>query len=125
METDEIAIEAIQALADPTRRAIVGWLRSGPRSVGEIAARLPVSQPAVSQHLATLRRAELVASRRDGRRMLYSLDRTGLIAIRAWVDGFWDDVVDAYARKARELAHRDGRTEVIGDGGSEDERVHD
>ncbi len=70
-------------------------LRQGPHSVGEIAARLPVSQPAVSQHLATLKRAGLVVSRRDGRRRVYSLDRAGLIAIRAWIDGFWDDVLES------------------------------
>jgi DNA-binding transcriptional ArsR family regulator len=81
---------AMDALGDPTRRAIFEQLRRGPRAVGEIAGELPVSRPAVSQHLRVLREAGLVTERRDGTRRLYRLDPDGLAELRDYFDQFWD-----------------------------------
>lgn len=81
---------ALAALGDPTRRAVFEGLRAGPRSVGDLAARLPVSQSAVSQHLKVLREAGLVTRRGEGTRRLYRVDLGGLGELRAFVDGFWD-----------------------------------
>jgi DNA-binding transcriptional ArsR family regulator len=90
--------DALEACADPTRRAVLTLLRDGPRSVGEIAAELPVSQSAVSQHLRVLRRAGLVQARPLGTRRLYSVDLGGLGEVRAWFDQFWDDALAAFAQ---------------------------
>src|SRR6476661_2572614 len=78
------------ALADPTRRRIFERVRSGPQAVGAIARRMPVSRPAVSQHLKVLKEAGLVADRPEGTRRVYYIDPNGLGALRAWVDQFWD-----------------------------------
>lgn len=86
----------LTALADPTRRALIERLRAGPRTVGALAADLPVSRPAVSQHLRVLEAAGLVTVRPDGNRRLYALRAEGLLPLRAWLDGFWDDVLTAY-----------------------------
>lgn len=83
---------AIEALADPTRRAIFERLRGGPTPVGELAATLPVSRPAVSQHLRVLKEAGLVTERRRGTQRLYRLDPDGLGAVRAYFDEFWTQV---------------------------------
>ena len=80
----------MDALGDPTRRAIFEQLRRGPRAVGEIAGKLPVSRPAVSQHLRVLKEAGLVTERRDGTRRLYRLDPDGLGELRDYFDQFWD-----------------------------------
>lgn len=85
------------ALADPTRLAVFEGLREGARSVGHIAADLPVSRPAVSQHLRVLAEAGLVRSRPAGRQRLYEIDRDGLVLLRAWVEGFWTEVLAAFA----------------------------
>jgi DNA-binding transcriptional ArsR family regulator len=90
------------ALGDPTRRAVLARLRTGPRSVGEIVATLPVSQSAVSQHLRVLREAGLVTDRRDGTRRLYQVDLEGLTALRAYVDEYWDEALAAFQRYAEE-----------------------
>jgi DNA-binding transcriptional ArsR family regulator len=90
------------ALADPTRRAVLARLRTGPRSVGEIVATLPVSQSAVSQHLRVLREAGLVTDRREGTRRLYQVDLEGLTALRAYVDEYWDEALAAFQRYAEE-----------------------
>jgi DNA-binding transcriptional ArsR family regulator len=92
--TNEAA--AFDALGDPTRRAVLELLRGGERTVGELVDALPVSQPAVSQHLKVLRDAGLVAARAEGTRRLYRVERDGLAAVRAYVDRFWDDVLDAF-----------------------------
>jgi DNA-binding transcriptional ArsR family regulator len=81
---------AFAALADPTRRRVLERLSRGPRAVGEIAAGIPVSRPAVSQHLKVLKDAGLVSDRQDGARRIYALDPHGLGAMRAWLDQFWD-----------------------------------
>jgi DNA-binding transcriptional ArsR family regulator len=92
--------EVIAALADPTRRAVFEQLRDGPRPVGEIAARLPVSRPAVSQHLRVLKEAGLVTERRDGTRRLYRIDPNGVGAIRDYFDQFWTDALAAFKAAA-------------------------
>jgi DNA-binding transcriptional ArsR family regulator len=87
---------AWSALADPTRRAVFERLRHGPVSVGEIADGLPVSRPAVSQHLKCLKEAGLVRDEADGTRRLYEVDPNGLGELRAWLDGFWGEALDAF-----------------------------
>ena len=84
------------ALADPTRRAIFERLADGPRAVGELASELPVSRPAVSQHLKVLREAGLVVDRKAGTRRLYQLDPTGVGALRAYFDSFWTQALAAF-----------------------------
>lgn len=93
----------LDALGDGTRRAILDLVREGPSSVGELAARLPVSRPAVSQHLRVLEDAGLVGHVRVGTRHVYTVRRDGLDELRAWVEGFWDD---ALARFAAAAEHR-------------------
>jgi DNA-binding transcriptional ArsR family regulator len=87
---------ALEALADPTRRTIFERLRPRPMAVGEIAEGLPVSRPAVSQHLKVLKAAGLVADRAVGARRVYRIDPHGLGAIREWLDRFWDDTLAAF-----------------------------
>ena len=86
------------ALADPTRRAVFERLRSGPRSVGELADGLPVTRPAVSQHLKALRKAGLVRERREGTRRVYRVEPAGVEALRSYFDAFWSDALEAYRR---------------------------
>ena len=99
METYEAVLEA---LGDRTRRQIVHRLRSGPLSVGELAAALPVSRPAVSQHLSVLRRSGLVSYEELGTRNVYRLDAAGIRELRTWLDGFWDVALDRYAQRVRD-----------------------
>ncbi|HTV97323.1 MAG TPA: metalloregulator ArsR/SmtB family transcription factor [Steroidobacteraceae bacterium] len=82
---------ALAALADPTRRAVFETLRAGPAAVGAIAARLPVSRPAVSQHLKALKLAGLVLDRPDGARRVYYIDPHGLGELRRWLDGLREE----------------------------------
>jgi DNA-binding transcriptional ArsR family regulator len=89
--------DALVALADQRRRAIFELLRAGPRTVGEIAETQPVSRPAVSQHLKVLADAGLVRARPQGTRRLYEVRTAGLMELRDWIDGFWEDVLDRYA----------------------------
>jgi DNA-binding transcriptional ArsR family regulator len=91
---------ALAALADPTRRRVFERLKSGPQSVGIIARRMPVSRPAVSQHLKVLKDAGLVADRQEGTRRVYSIDPTGLGALRQWLDQFWDQALMAFRAEA-------------------------
>ena len=90
---------AFVALADPTRRRVFEKLSSGPKSVGEIAHGLPVSRPAVSQHLRVLKEAGLVADRAEGTRRVYAIDPHGLGALRQWLDQFWDAALQAFAEE--------------------------
>jgi DNA-binding transcriptional ArsR family regulator len=92
--------DPIAAAADPTRRELLERLRSGPRSVGELAAGLPVSRPAVSQHLRVLREARLVSESREGTRRIYRLDPTGVGDLRAWAERFGDDALAAFKQAA-------------------------
>jgi DNA-binding transcriptional ArsR family regulator len=97
----------MDALGDPTRRAIFEQLRRGPRAVGEIASELPVSRPAVSQHLRVLKDAGLVTERREGTRRLYRLDPDGLGELRDYFDGFWTEALAGF-KAAAEHERRDG-----------------
>ncbi|ORW48834.1 ArsR family transcriptional regulator [Mycobacterium paraense] len=90
------------ALADGTRRSIVERLAQGPAAVGELARDLPVSRPAVSQHLKVLKSARLVRDRAAGTRRVYQLDPTGLEALRAELDRFWAQALAAYAKTVEE-----------------------
>lgn len=88
--------DALAALGDPTRRRIFERLAEGPQSVGALAAQLPVSRPAVSQHLRALKDAGLVTDHADGTKRIYRIDPHGLGALRAWLDRFWVDQLDAF-----------------------------
>jgi DNA-binding transcriptional ArsR family regulator len=90
---------ALSALADPTRRAVFEKLRAGPVSVGDIAAHLPVSRPAVSQHLKVLKDAGLVRQEAVGTRRLYEVDPRGLGELRSWLDRFWVEALDAFKKE--------------------------
>ena len=98
---------AILALADPTRRAIVEALREAPQPVGSLARRVPVSRPAVSQHLKVLSDAGIVTAEPRGTRRIYRLAPDGLDALRRYLDALWDDALAAYAREARKLSTED------------------
>jgi DNA-binding transcriptional ArsR family regulator len=98
---------AILALSDPTRRAIVEALRDEPLPVGALARRLPVSRPAVSQHLRVLSDAGLVTAEPAGTRRVYRLAPEGLEALRRWLDRLWDDALVAYASEARKQSKSD------------------
>jgi DNA-binding transcriptional ArsR family regulator len=88
----------LTVLADPTRREIFERLGGGPRAVGELARGLPVSRPAVSQHLKALKSAGLVTDRAHGTRRIYQIDPAGLGEIRRWLDQFWDRQLEAFAQ---------------------------
>ncbi len=98
---------ALAALGDATRRAIFERLAGGPLSVGRIAAGLPVSRPAVSQHLKVLKEARLVRDEAIGTRRLYSVDPAGIEALRAYLDRFYSQALAAY----KEAAERDAKEE--------------
>jgi DNA-binding transcriptional ArsR family regulator len=91
---------SLHALADPTRRAVFEKLRNGPRPVGELAADLPVTRPAVSQHLKVLRNAGLVSEQKQGTRRIYSVETKGLVELRRYLDTFWGDVLGAFETHA-------------------------
>src|SRR3954471_24093089 len=97
--TNRIAV-ALTALADPTRRTIFERVGAAPGAVGEIAAGLPVSRPAVSQHLKLLKEAGLVTETASGTRRIYRIDPRGLGAMREWLDQFWQDALDNFAAYA-------------------------
>jgi DNA-binding transcriptional ArsR family regulator len=103
------ADQALAALGDATRRQVFERLRSGPRSVGEIAQGMDVSRPAVSQHLRVLKAARLVVNRAEGTRRLYAVDTRGVEAVRRWLDGFWDDALSAFKAAAEREATKERR----------------
>ena len=88
--------DALGALGDPTRRAVFECLAEQPRAVGELADLLPVTRPAVSQHLKVLKDAGLVTDRREGNRRIYQLDPTGIEQIRSYLDRFWGAALGAF-----------------------------
>ena len=90
----------LSALGDPTRRAIFERLARGPQAVGELAQDLPVSRPAVSQHLKVLKDAGLVVDRADGNRRVYRLNPAGVGALRAYFDSFWNQALAAFKAAA-------------------------
>jgi DNA-binding transcriptional ArsR family regulator len=91
---------ALQALAEPRRRAILALVRERELAAGEIARRFDVTRPAISQHLAVLRQAGLVTERRDGTRRLYRARPAGTAELREWLEAFWDDGLDRLKRAA-------------------------
>src|SRR6476646_2621032 len=91
-------VEGFTALADPTRRAIFERLAERPSAVGELAAELPVSRPAVSQHLQVLQAAQLVVDQADGTRRIYSIDPEGVDALRGYLDQFWNQSLASFKR---------------------------
>ena len=94
--------DGFAALSDPTRRGIFEQLAVRPRSVGELAERVPVSRPAVSQHLKVLKEAGLVSDRQEGTRRVYSVDPRGVEAMRHYLDRFWDRALAAFKEAAEE-----------------------
>ena len=102
---------ALTALADSTRRRIFEELRQGPQRVAALTRRVPVSQPAVSQHLKVLKEAGLVTDRPEGARRVYYIDPRGLGALRAWLDQFWDQQLNAFRVEAEQSTtlEREGR----------------
>jgi DNA-binding transcriptional ArsR family regulator len=101
--------KALSALADPTRRRVFERLKSGPKAVGSIARGMPVSRPAVSQHLKALKEAGLVADRPEGTRRVYFIDPHGLGALRKWLDQFWDDALAAFQAEVERASDQKDR----------------
>jgi DNA-binding transcriptional ArsR family regulator len=112
MTYEQVAYEkAFAALADPSRRQVFERLRAGPLSVGAVAKSMPVSRPAVSQHLKVLKNAGLVTDRAQGTRRIYAVDPDGLAVLRAWLDQFWDDALAAFAAEVeRKPRSRKGKS---------------
>ena len=102
MNKKTTAAAALAALADPTRRQLIERLKAGPRAVGDLARGVPVSRPAVSQHLAVLKAAGLVRDVADGTRRVYEIDPKGLGAIRAWLDDMWGDALGRFGAELEE-----------------------
>ena len=101
--------DSLSALADPTRRLVLETLARAPSPVGVLAGQLPVSRPAVSQHLRVLSDAGLVQVRGEGTRRIYAVRPEGLAELRAYLDRFWDDVMSRFAEaaQAEEMSHDD------------------
>jgi DNA-binding transcriptional ArsR family regulator len=95
-----VAVEnALKAIAAPNRRQILSLVRHGELSAGEIAAHFDVTRPAVSQHLTVLKEAGLVSERRDGTKRLYRARPEGLVELKAFLEAFWDDRLEALKRE--------------------------
>lgn len=103
----------LDALGDPNRRAILETLHAGPLAVGVLADQLPISRPAVSQHLRVLKLAELVTETAVGTRRLYRIDRSGLQAVRDYLDRFWATTLDNFAALAEQQAAEDAVAEAV------------
>src|SRR5437588_7794577 len=97
---------AMEALGDATRREIMERLRRGPRPVGELAAELPVSRPAVSQHLRVLKEAGLVTERKNGTRRIYRVEPEAIADLRAYLDSFWEQALAGF-KEAAEKGRRE------------------
>jgi DNA-binding transcriptional ArsR family regulator len=98
----------LAALADPTRRAIFEHVADRPRAVGELAGELPVSRPAVSQHLRVLKDARLVCDRAQGNRRIYEVDPDGVAGLRAYLERFWNQSLTAFkaaVEQREEITH--------------------
>jgi DNA-binding transcriptional ArsR family regulator len=96
--------DPFRAVADPTRRAVLEYLRGRPHTVNELADYFDVTRPAISKHLRVLRQARVVRERRDGRNRIYELDTAGLNALREYFDHFWGGALDAF-KQAAETRH--------------------
>ena len=99
----------LECLSDPTRRRVFERLRSGPQSVGVLARGLPVSRPAVSQHLKALKAAGLVTDRSEGTRRAYHIDPDGLGELRRWIDQFWDDALESFKHEVEQSQSARGK----------------
>ncbi len=99
---DTYQVQQLDAIADVTRRTLLERLRRGPLAVGELARGLPISRPAVSQHLRVLKHAHLVKSETAGTRNYYRLDPRGFEALRSYFERFWGDALDAFKAKVEE-----------------------
>ena len=99
----------LECLSDPTRRRVFERLRSGPQSVGVLARGLPVSRPAVSQHLKALKVAGLVNDRSEGTRRVYHIDPDGLGELRRWIDQFWDDALESFKHEVEQSQSARGK----------------
>jgi len=102
------AVESLAALGDPTRRAIFERVAARPSAVGDLARGLPVSRPAVSQHLRVLKEAGLVSETPEGTRRIYRLDPRGIAAMRDWLDSHWATALDAFQQFADEQFDKEG-----------------
>jgi DNA-binding transcriptional ArsR family regulator len=109
MQTAKNYDTAFNALGDPTRRAIFEKLKHGPLSVVHIADGIPVSRPAVSQHLRVLKEAKLISISRHGTRSIYGINKEGIIAMRNYLDKFWDEALVAF----KQLAEQEEKTKPI------------
>lgn len=98
-------VSPLDALGDPTRRQLFEYLRLGPCPVTELISIVPISQPAVSQHLRVLREARLVRVEKRGQQRIYHLNPVGLAELRQYVESFWDDVLRAFGEEAEKMAY--------------------
>jgi DNA-binding transcriptional ArsR family regulator len=105
--TNGVTTQALSALGDPTRRSIFEHLAERPRAVGELARELPVSRPAVSQHLKVLKDAGLVVDTAVGTRRVYRVDPDGVDELRAYLDGFWNRALRAFKDAAEHPTKED------------------
>ena len=104
------AERALDALGDRTRRRVFTRLRDRTCSAGELAQGMNVTRSAVSQHLQVLKAAGLVVVKADGTRRLYQVDKRGVETLRRWLDGFWDETLDAFRQAAERAASKTGRS---------------
>ncbi len=98
-------VVALSALGDPTRRAIFECLARRPMAVGQLSAELPVSRPAVSQHLKVLKQSGLVTDRAEGTRRIYRLSQQGVQAIHSYLDQMWNQALAGFQAAAQQIAH--------------------
>lgn len=108
-KVNQSAVVALSALADPTRRRIFERLSAGPAPVATVARGLPVSRPAVSQHLRVLKDAGLVFDRSEGTKRIYQIDPRGIALIRGWLDAHWGNALDSFQAFANETEENDGK----------------
>ena len=106
---DTYGVQALGALGDPTRRAIFERLAQRPMAVGELSDQLPVSRPAVSQHLKVLKQAGLVTDHADGTRRIYQVNPAGVQAIHAYLDQMWSQALAGFQRTAQQIAQQQQR----------------
>jgi DNA-binding transcriptional ArsR family regulator len=107
VKTDDGAAAQLDALGDPTRREIFALIAKAPTAVGDIAGALPISRPAVSQHLKILKDAGLLSVHREGTRNIYSADPSGIAVLHAAVERFWRDALAAYKDRAEQKGSRE------------------
>ena len=119
------ATAMLTALGDPTRQAILDRLSHGPMAVGELAEVLPVSRPAVSQHLKVLKDVGLVVSRQDGTRRLYQVDPDGIALLRRHLDGYWERSLAAFQERAQQDSAGETRRQGARESRHEGGRHHD